>query len=355
MTARVLVLHAYSAENAGDGLLVHETLALIHEAIGESVLTVLAARPDTFDGVAGLILPTVPGKRGWDRRALDTLRRIDDFDLVVAVGGGYLRAGRFTEALKMLLVHGLQLRAASRAKAPTIYLPQSIGPLRFGMRAMLRRWLMRLDAVYLRDDRSIQELHLGNTEREPDLAAVASTKCRISSREIAPRPVLSIRAVGGKVNPDIYRLASYLPSYDGYIQSVTGGNDDRVVSATLGPVAVLGRDEFLNENGPRRVVIAVRLHAALMALAAGHYVVHLAYERKGYGAFDDLGISDWVHSVNHFDKEAVLAQANELLTSAEARDRYDRAILTRRETLERSREQIVARIREAHVDRRGAA
>ncbi|MFT4211136.1 MAG: polysaccharide pyruvyl transferase family protein [Microbacterium sp.] len=343
----MLVLHAYSAENAGDGLLVHETLALVREALGDAAVTMLAIRPETFSDLDVTVLRSTPSARGWDAGYRHALRTIDDFDLVVAVGGGYLRAGTPVETVKMLLTHALQLRAAARTRTPTIYLPQSIGPARYGLRRPLRHLLGKVDSVMLRDDRSVQEVGGPTSMRVPDLATAAVADGRHPGQPAAQIPVLSIRAVHGKVSPAIYDLAEMLGTYDGYVQSTTGGNDDRPAAATLTPRTTLAREKLMNPGGQPRVVIAVRLHAALMALAAGHYVIHLAYERKGFGAFGDLGLSDWVHSVNNFDALHVHSQANALLDDPGRRDKYDAQIATAAARLADARGFVIGTLRDA--------
>lgn len=346
MSARVLILHGYSAENAGDGLLVRETLELVRAALGDDAeITLLASRPETFNDLGVSALPTVPTKRGWDPRTKDVLKRIDEYDIAVAVGGGYLRAGTVVETLKTAFVHVPQLKAAARTTTPTIYLPQSIGPARFGTRGWVQRTLANIDTVMVRDDRTVAEVGGPTTQRRPDLATAAVVNGRQPGAEVDPTPVLSIRAVHGKINPDIYRLADQIAPYDGYIQSTVGGNDDRPASATLSPRQMIERSELMTPGSTPRVVVAVRLHAALMALAAGHYVVHLAYERKGFGAFGDLGISPWVHTVGSFDVDTVVAQTKALLTDATVRADYDARIRAAASSINASRTEIVNRLR----------
>lgn len=346
-TPRVLILHAYSADNAGDGLLVRETLALLEEAFESFDATMLASRPDSFADLGIPIFPTVPTKRGWDRRTRETLKRIDGFDLVVGVGGGYLRAGSPIELAKSALVMGPQLWAASRSSTPSVYLPQSIGPARLGTRGILTRLLRGVGVVMVRDDRTFHEVAGPTLVRTPDLAAASVAAARTAGASVVNTPVLSIRSVHGRINPDIYALAERIAPYDGYIQSTIGGNDDRPASATLTPARTIQRSELMSAGSTPRVVVAVRLHAALMALAAGHYVVHLAYERKGFGAFDDLGISPWVHRVNGFDVDKVAAQVADLLNDQSARDDYDARLMASAGRIEAARADIVVALRNA--------
>lgn len=341
----VLILHAYSAENAGDGLLVKETIQLVRDALGAVPITLVASRPETFNDLGVRVLSGRPGLRGPDRSTRDALRDIDRYSLAIAVGGGYLRAGTPIEALKTALVHGPQLRAAARASIPTLYLPQSVGPARFGTRAWLDSQLAQMTHVMVRDDRSAQEFQAPTIERFPDLAASAVIDGRRSGSIPEELPVLSIRAIHGKVNADIYRLAALIGRYDGYVQSTVGGNDDRAASATLSPVRVLDRTELMGAPQQTRVVVAVRLHAALMALAAGHYVIHLSYERKGFGAFDDLNLKPWVHNVNKFDPALVAKQVEDLLTDSGHRLGYDARIETARAHISAARDGLIRRIK----------
>jgi hypothetical protein len=329
-------------------LLVTETIELIREALGpDTEITLLASWPETFIGLpVTRILPTVPTWRGWDDRTRDVLKRLDDFDLVVAVGGGYLRTGTAIETIKTMLVHGPQLRAAARASTPTIYLPQSIGPARFGTRRWLRARLNRIDLVMARDDRTVEEIAIPSIRRMPDLATAAVSAGRRTGSRIDSTPVLSIRAVRKRINPDIHRLGEHLGDYDGYLQSTGGGNDDRAAMASLAPRASLSRDDLMSPECRPRVVVAVRLHAALMALAAGHYVVHLAYERKGFGAFGDLGLAPWVHRVGAFDVEEVAAQVRALLDDSATRDDYDARIGASAARISAARTQIIDEFRE---------
>jgi polysaccharide pyruvyl transferase WcaK-like protein len=343
---RILILHAYSAENAGDGLLVSETVSLVKDALGSQVeIVMLASRPDSFAHLPFDSFPSVPTLRGYDRRFLRTLLSINSFDLVLGVGGGYLRAGNLKEALKSLLVQGPQLLAASRSSTPSIYLPQSVGPVKFGARDLLRRAMSGIDEFCLRDDRSFAEYSGSTTKRRPDLAASGVLSGRQPGEVPDATPVLSIRAVRGVVSPHIYELVSQLDEYDAYIQSTTGGNNDRPATATLSPRTILQRDELMKPAGTPRVIVAVRLHAALMALAAGHYVVHLAYERKGFGAYGDLGIAEWVHNVNTFDPAEVKDQMIQLTSSSERRAEYDHALQMSGPLLAKDRAEIVQSIR----------
>src|SRR5918997_1662630 len=143
------VLHAYSRTNSGDGLLVDLTLErLARCGIPTTDVLLVALDPDSFPEIP---LRTGAGVRGrgfsWElvpaagrgalltasalgRRPLGGLATaLAECDAIVAVGGGYLRAVDATSSLGALLNHLPQLLAAGRSGIPSLYLPQSIGPL----------------------------------------------------------------------------------------------------------------------------------------------------------------------------------------------------------------------------------
>lgn len=340
--AGVLLLHAYSSKNAGDGLLVAEAIRLVRDARGADVpITLAASDPESFRGWGVRVVDSRPGLRGWDREYRRTLAGIDDFESVVGVGGGYLRFGRPLEAAKALLVHGPQLRAAARRGRGAVYLPMSVGPLRLGTRASVVDRLDRMDAVFVRDDRSLAEAGRAAT-RSTDMGTMVED-WQPSRQAVDPVPVLSARAVRGRVPSGMWEVANRLAVFDGLVQSAVRANDDRAAVASLHPRRLVPGAE-LTGPGPGRVLVAIRLHAAVMALAAGHYAIHLAYERKGFGVFADLDLGDWVHPVGSFDPGKVCAQVA-ALAGGQSRDGYAERLAAGRSRAVELREALVTAVR----------
>ncbi|MFE4196483.1 polysaccharide pyruvyl transferase family protein [Paenarthrobacter sp. NPDC056912] len=324
---KVLILHGYSANNIGDGMLVTEAIELINETFpAEDLdLTLCASDPESFDLPGVSLRRSKPTLRGYDREYLSTLGSLKTFDLIVGVGGGYLRGGNCVELAKALLVHGVQLQAASRHGAKVVYLPQSIGPLRLNSLPWFRRKLGRLSRVWARDDRTVQELALPSVVRRAPDMAVLRVPAR-TTHAVEPTPVYSVRNLRGALPTPIVELAGLVGTFDGYVQSQTGGNQDLSPMQSLKPQRILRREDLLDATSAKRVVVAVRLHAALMALQAGHYVIHLSYERKGFAAFEDLGLKEYVHNAFSFDPMEVNAQLHRLLDDEGTRLTYDSAV-----------------------------
>jgi polysaccharide pyruvyl transferase WcaK-like protein len=85
---------------------------------------------------------------------------------------------------------------------------------------------------------------------------------------------------------------------------------DETYYRSMGIDAAGGLADVLAKNPAP--VISVRLHGAVQAILAGLPAIHLAYERKSWGAYEDLGLMQWLHDARRFDPELVAAQAAEL-------------------------------------------
>jgi polysaccharide pyruvyl transferase WcaK-like protein len=337
---KALLIHAYSTTNSGDGLLVREAVDLLLSAYPSAHYSVLALDPESFhDAKADSILHPLTGSpkgissietlaRGAalafsGRRNHLVQRLIDEADLVLAVGGGYLRGRSVVEATKTFFTHFVQLpRAADRT--PFVYLPQSIGPLKFGLGSLVRDRLRHADAVIVRDERSFAGLRqLENVSREPDMALLGLPEAWKGHHALDPRSGI-VGVVARALSGSRTRLGSYndrvldFASKDGFepLAQATGrGNNDPDYYRSIGiegPFRPLV--DALDAPASERpdVVISVRLHGAIQTIRSGVPSVHLSYERKGWGAFKDLGISEYVHNAFDFDPDAVLAQVASL-------------------------------------------
>jgi polysaccharide pyruvyl transferase WcaK-like protein len=345
---KVLILNGYSSSNSGDGLLVDETIQLVQDAFGQDVqVTLLASYPESFDYLGIKVMGTKPTLRGYSRDFRRLLRsKFSDFDAVIGVGGGYLRAGSCIELLKMGLVMGPQLIQAARSSTRSVYLPQSIGPARMGTRPIIAKLLKQLDTVWVRDERSLEEFADAGVQRSPDLAILGMKRRHLEFDSSAPL-VLTVRRHRGQVPAQVYSLRARLGIIDSFVQSTVGGNDDTAAVKSLMPRNILNSQELMKHASKSRVVIAMRLHAALMAINAGHYVVHLSYERKGFGAFSDLGLQGYVFNVHNFDPKEVSALAHDLATNSARRASYDSAVEGALQNMDAMRSRIVDSIRQA--------
>jgi polysaccharide pyruvyl transferase WcaK-like protein len=344
---QVVLLHAYSRRNSGDGLLVDLSVALLREALGaQTRVAVIAADPASFPEYDEVYAAPVLGHAGAARvrQALAACAgrashgvaqlqaRLDAADLVVGVGGGYLRARTAAQAVKLEIGHMLQMRAARAAGKPTVYLPQSIGPALAGGRALsdgfgarLTELLGGFSSVFVRDDRSLSFMaRAGNAMRAPDLAVLEFERqhdavlARAAQRDGAVRHVALVLREAPSWDQHkrlhyahaVRRLGRLLAgqcrlSYA--VQSTGRGNDDAAYYRRLGIDAPLPSLKQLLAGDTPDVVVSVRLHGALEAILHGVPAFHLSYERKGFGAYGDLRVGDWVANAASFDADAIAA------------------------------------------------
>jgi polysaccharide pyruvyl transferase WcaK-like protein len=319
---RVVLIHAYSRANSGDGLLVDESADLVREAFPGASIDLVALAPDTFPEFPGALHPLY-GRRSANLKAIARAATgrvhpavqdaLDHADLAIAVGGGYLRADTVRGFVKTSLAHLPQL-PSSPGSPPFIYLPQSIGP--FPASGRMLRNLRNARHVYVRDDlsRSLLQKHGVPAERMPDLALL-SRHLGDGSPVTGQGFGLIARQLGRKSSRydaailDLRRTLDARP----LVQSSGRGNDDPAYYQRLG----LGTGhptvaDVLSSTARPSVVVSVRLHGSLQSLHKGTPTIHLSYERKGWGAFEDLGLGAYVHSARHFDVDVVAEQARAL-------------------------------------------
>lgn len=334
------VTHAFSRKNAGDGLLVDLTLELLEEAgMPAAACRVLALDAPSFADLPEVVeVPGEPRARpsvSLLRAALELLRAgggelglgggrvahlLADVEGVLAVGGGYLVADSVVRSGGVLLNHLPQVLAAGRAEVPSIYLPQSIGPLRGPAGELTRRALSRIDVIYARDDETLAELQGVTTVRRcPDLAVLSLAQrwpaIRARPASLAHGPALVVARDlpdPGDYSARLRALADDLDAPLWPVQAdVDGSRSDRHFIERLGMPAA-GRLASLLEREVPGVVVSVRLHGAIESLLAGWPAIHLCYERKGWGAYQDLGLEAWAHDARRFDPRLVAEQARAL-------------------------------------------
>ena len=334
-SAMYLILHAFSRRNAGDGLLVDLTFeALADAGINRTDCALVALDPESFNDVDQVYrAPGEPSARPSLRLAMAGLEvlsdavtagglgQIDrlarDAQGLVGVGGGYLVADTPIRQLGVLFNHLVQVKVAGRSRAPTIYLPQSIGPLHGPVGRMTAHHLRRIDRLYVRDDLTLAEVRGAHVRRCSDLAVMKLAR-DLARSAAGERGDASTVIVGrdlpkaGDYVGRLRRLGAVVNAPRWAVQAdLNGRRSDRAFYQRNGFVD--GGDlSCLLAQGRPGVVVSVRLHGAISSLIAGRPAIHLAYERKGWGAYEDLGIAAYAHDARTFDPDAVAAQARDL-------------------------------------------
>ncbi len=288
---------------------------------------------------------------GRPRKA--TRRRLADIDLVVLAGGSNIYdnpAVRAPMSLARLMQVCYPAWAAGRLQIPVVLAGHTLGPFpRRSGRALARRMLGSASRTVLREPISLQaaaDLGLANVCVAPDLAF--ATQARRSPRvqsALAALPAPSTNTLGLVVRQHPHRgpeadertvetfaavarhaLETSRASAVLIVvqaQGPTGIEDDRPLSAVLArrlsglPVHVLdddfAPDELAALYGSCAAVVAVRLHAAILALSQGTPAFAVAYmTRKTEGVMSTAGLPDAWCSFDEATPERIIAAFSRL-------------------------------------------
>ncbi|MGL5810689.1 MAG: polysaccharide pyruvyl transferase family protein [Nocardioides sp.] len=366
---RILISHVYSMDNKGDAALLDVLIQQLRTRFPRARLRIhtldeVPAGSD-FNGVPqvrslmhyalrgtrhrayklarSLALIAVTRLDAWSRRRLRLrvpMNRawravVDDYtdaDLVVGVGGGYLR-GRETTASTvelLLLTHPFGLAAA--LGTPTELASMSVGPF-YGrwQRRIFVRAMRHVDRIFVRENISMRVLdELGvsaHAERAIDAGFSFRTEETIGLRRRLGLPAnrllvgITVRTWLGPEEQRRYETAVataadhlierygaavvFIPQ----VTSVRNRDDDRVTSrdvrrAMTHPDSAWVWEESTDHHhvkamyGELDALIGTRFHSVIFALTAGVPAIALEYEHKTRGIMADLGLSRWVLDVD---------------------------------------------------------
>ncbi len=145
---RFLISGYYGFGNVGDEALLAVIVSQLKTRYPLAEIDVLSAKPD--ETAHELRVTATPR---WDPKAIR--RSIERADVVLSGGGGLLQNAT---SLRSLMYYAGILRTAQRAGRKTMVFAQSIGPLDFWGKTLVREWCKKLDAATVRDSRSAQLL-----------------------------------------------------------------------------------------------------------------------------------------------------------------------------------------------------
>ncbi len=270
-------------------------------------------------------------------------------DRAVICGGGYLYSSR--RPLNLTLVHtSLCTKVCRIAGKNPVMMPQSVGPFtRRSDRAIVEWSLNGVTPLVVRDESALAEAEKfehrsGDVKLCPDVALVGwnnpgsdhqPTLSVSKSIGIAPMDWTWARQVDNDVELSIYieRLAAVSSAFAerGYDIRLYGssrmpemGQGDldvcRRIADLSGHESVLVDPEGASGNAHRlfdrfadlSVVVGTRLHASIIALAAGTPAVALAYQPKSTGTYRQLGLERFCLDVQTFEVDRTVELVSEL-------------------------------------------
>src|SRR6185437_4099005 len=145
---RVLLSGYYGFGNFGDEALLDVIVEQLRARFPQVELEVLSAVPESTARSFG-----VPASSRWPWR--DVRAAVARADVVLSGGGGLLQNAT---SLRSLLYYAGIVRAAGKANRKAMIFAQSIGPLDFWGRALVKECCKALNAATVRDSRSLQML-----------------------------------------------------------------------------------------------------------------------------------------------------------------------------------------------------
>lgn len=286
--------------------------------------------------VADRILPSGPAS---------ALAELAGADLVVSTGGTYL-VERYPLAERFV-----DLRAALLARRPLVLFTQSLGPFRRARnRIALGPIVRRARLVLVRDERSRRHLlDLGADPRRVELSADAAFAlpgphpvAPRSGDARSPRIAVSVRHWLHFQSPDgrrryeqavaelVHALVARRGAEVTFVSTCQGASryakDDSVTAEAIAErlpaetrrsVTVDGAfhrpGELIEVLGGFDLVVATRMHAAILALVAGTPVYPIAYEFKTEELSERLGLADRVERIEELTGGSLTAGVERLL------------------------------------------
>lgn len=301
MSARVLLSGYYGFGNLGDEALLEVIVEQLRRRFPASQLDVLSATPQTTAAAYG-----VEATPRWDWRAVRGA--IAKADVLLSGGGGLLQSAT---SLRSLFYYAAILREAIRARRKTMVFAQSVGPLDFWGRLIVRQTCKGLDRATVRDERSRRLLQglLPRTpvERTADpvfLYDLPDGESDLSAEglgpESGPYAVISVRKSPGFRDgaAALARAVDRLAQRHGIRSAFLplGGAGDAAVSTDvirscasnpmLVPECPLAKAAAILRGA--RVAIGMRLHSLVLAARYGVPFLALAYDPKVAALCEDL-------------------------------------------------------------------
>ncbi len=363
---RIVVINAYVRENAGDAALLSVCLRQIHQAFPEAIVEVAgmesAKSHPEFEsarnlgsikryvadgnvskglritrrtlglllGITYLVLPRVMRRRftSWlPQEVAREVKALEEADLVVSMGGGYLNARKGLDGYQNIFYALLPALIAQHEHKPVVFGPQSFGPFTSApQRWLVRRVLLRSPLVMAREDISVGILercgvpttHIvravdsgfafdpgpGRNWREELRVANNAVLIGMTARRwLKPAAQESYERALTEVINEVQSRALHHVILIPQVTSDYMADDDRIVEKRIAsycaraPICIEDRSDhhdLKNLYGELTYLIGTRFHSVIFSLTSRVPCVAIEYEHKTRGIMRDLGLEEWV-------------------------------------------------------------
>ena len=301
MTPRFLISGYYGFGNLGDEALLQVTIERLRARWPGCTIDVLSGDPAATAAAYGV--------HATPRMDVGRVRgAIDRADVVLSGGGGLLQN---TTSLRSLLYYGGVIRSAVRAGKPAMVFAQSVGPLDFWGRAVVRNFCKGIAGATVRDETSralltalLPDVRVERTADpvflfEPGAEPLDLVAEGLASGD-APLAIVSVRRWNGAEGTTATLAAA--------VDRLAGRHGARVAFLPLGgpadaeaATAVIRRcastpvllpeyrlGQAAQVIGRASFVIGMRLHALIIAARLGVPFLALPYDPKVIGLLEAL-------------------------------------------------------------------
>ena len=324
---------------------------LVRHARKLQILGVLAGISAGLGRRAGRLLPAEPAAE---------LSALAEADLVISLGGGYLRGSADLPADVSVGFLLLPLWIADRFGVPVVAAPQSYGPFptRF-QKAAVRRVLARSRVISAREDISVgllQELGVPAELIRRDVDSAFAFTCRserawrkelgitedetvalFTARQyLAPEPQATYEQALAQAIGELARDGVRVVMAP-QVTCAYKSDDDRIVQRRIvaladHPSVISIEDDSLSHHdvmalySAANYMVGARFHSVIFSLLAHVPCIAISYERKGRGIMRDLDLERWVIDMSDVTGENLTALIERLRAAEDYPGLLDRII-----------------------------
>ncbi|GAA4819546.1 glycosyltransferase [Streptomyces ziwulingensis] len=283
-------------------------------------------------------------------------------DLVLSLGGGYLRGTKdFPSDLSVAFLL-LPLWLAARFGTPVVLGPQSYGPFPTRVqRTLMRRVLRHARLVSVREDISVRRLEeIGvrgrHLERGIDSAfAFRGRSTRPWRTELGVAPEARLVLVTARQHLPAAQQSAYESAMAATLGHLLAGpdchvvlvpqvtcafqaDDDRIVNRRIAAQvdsdrlhlvddASLDHHDVFALYGQADLILGTRFHSVIFGLLSGVPCAAIEYDHKTRGIMQDLGLGDWVLRMDEVRPGNLIPLVDRLIEESDGYRAHLRAVL----------------------------
>lgn len=303
-------------------------------------------------------------------------------DLIVAIGGGYIRSKPgIMETINLLIVLHPIFLALILGKRIILY-SQSIGPFATGFQKFVTRLaLNRVKLIMAREDHTLDALNELNIKKEIILRTIDVGFLFEEKSNLSLHEVMGKEAVDGKIlvgitvrkwlslekqkhfeseiakfvdliTKDNKILVVFIPQ----VSSSLHNDDDRDVASRI-LAQIDNKDQVVNLTGiythheiksfykSLDFIVGTRFHSVIFSLTSFVPAIAIEYEYKTSGIMKDLGLSKWVIKMEDVTAENLFERFEKLIIES---DKYKEFLHLRLPIYKKDGEKIIRYVKNAY-------